>query len=59
MDITLHFTVEKITKGAVRYREVNADGSEVFDAKVGTLYVRKSAMAGKVVEKLTGTFKAA
>jgi hypothetical protein len=59
MDITLHFAVEKETKGAVRFKEVNADGSDVFDAKIGTLYVRKSAMPGKVVPKLTITVKAA
>jgi hypothetical protein len=59
MDITLHFAVEKETKGAVRYKEVNPDGSDVFDAKIGTLYVRKSAMPGKVVPALTVAVKAA
>lgn len=59
MEHTLHFKVEKETKGAVRYQECNADGTEVFDAKVGTLYVRKSAMPGKVVDKIVVTVKAA
>jgi hypothetical protein len=59
MDITLHFAVEKETKGAVRYKEVNADGTDVFDAKIGTLYVRKSAMPGRVVQSLTLNVKAA
>lgn len=59
MDISLHFTIEKETKGAVRFKEVNADGSEAFDPKIGTLYVRKSAMGGKLVQNLTMTVKAA
>ncbi|MCK1741350.1 hypothetical protein IVA80_10860 [Bradyrhizobium sp. 139] len=53
MDIKLHFAIEKQTKGAVRFKEVNADGSDAFDPKIGTLYVRKSAMGGQLVEKLT------
>ena len=57
MDVTLHFAVEKETKGAVRYKEVNADGTDVFDAKIGTLYVRKSAMPGRVVDKLEVTVR--
>jgi hypothetical protein len=55
MNHTLHFVVEKETKGAVRYKEVNADGSDVFDAKIGTLYMRKSVMPGKVIPKLAVT----
>jgi hypothetical protein len=57
MDITLHFKLEKETKGAVRFQECNADGTDVFDAKIGTLYVRKSAMPGRVLHKLTVTVK--
>lgn len=53
MDIKLNFAVEKETKGAVRYKEVNPDGTDVFDAKIGTLYMRKSAMPGRVVKNLT------
>ena len=40
----LRFTVEKETKGAVRYQEVDAVNKPVFAPKIGTLYVRKSAM---------------
>ncbi|MCA1379445.1 hypothetical protein I6F34_01245 [Bradyrhizobium sp. BRP05] len=57
MDQTLHFVVEKETKGAVRYKEVNADGTDAFAPQIGTLYVRKSAMPGKVLDKLTVTVK--
>lgn len=53
----LHFVVEKETKGAVRYKETNADGSDAFDAKVGTLYVRKSALPGKIVQTLVVTIE--
>lgn len=58
MNHTLHFTVEKETKGAVRYKEVNADGSDSFDPKVATLYVRKSAMGGAIVKGFTMTLEA-
>lgn len=57
MEHVLHFRVEKKTKGAVRYQECTANGDDVFDAKVGTLYVRKSAMPGKVIERLAVTIK--
>jgi hypothetical protein len=52
---TIHFRVEKETKGAVRYQEVNEDGSDVFNAAIGTLYIRKSALPGKVLDTLTVT----
>jgi len=55
MTHTLHFVVEKETKGAVRYKEVNLDGTDTFDPKVATLYVRKSAMRGKIVPAFTMT----
>jgi len=57
MDITLHFVVEKDTKGAVRYKEVNSDGTDALAPQIGTLYVRKSAIPGKVLDKLTVTVK--
>ena len=46
MNHTLRFIVEKETKGAVRYKEVNEDGTDAFSPVVATLYVRKSAMPG-------------
>jgi len=43
--IEVRFKLEKETKGALRYREVDEKGevSEQAWAKIGTLYVRKSA----------------
>lgn len=59
MNITLFFIVEKETKGAVRYKEVDGAGNDAFSPAVGTLYVRKSAMsAGKIPQKLTVTISA-
>lgn len=52
MNVTLHFVPERETKGAVRFKEVNADGTDVFDAKIGTLYIRKSAMGGKIPQRV-------
>jgi hypothetical protein len=42
--IEVRFKLEKETKGALRYQEVDEKG-EVIEAwaKIGTLYVRKSA----------------
>lgn len=56
MNITLHFTVEKETKGAVRYAEVDATGKPAFSPQIGTLYVRKSAMTeGRIPPAITVT----
>jgi hypothetical protein len=57
MDKTLHFIVEKETKGAVRYKEVDEKGEDAFAPVIGTLYVRKAAMPGKVLPSLTITLK--
>jgi hypothetical protein len=51
MNTKLRFTVEKETKGAVRYQEVGDDGAPAFAPQVGTLYVRKSAMPGGKIPK--------
>jgi hypothetical protein len=40
----LQFTLEKTTKGALRYQEVPPKDQ---DPKVGTLYIRKSGLAGE------------
>jgi hypothetical protein len=45
----LVFTVEKETKGAIRFAEINPENNETKDfseAVVGTLYVRKHALDG-------------
>jgi len=43
--IDVRFKLERETKGALRYQEVDDDGEVVEQAwaKIGTLYVRKSA----------------
>ena len=52
--ISVEFSLEKETPGSLRFQETKsgkvvkvADG-----AKIGTLYVRKDALNGKVPEKL-------
>lgn len=46
MKKTIRMTLERETKGAVRYMEVGTTGQqlELADAVIGTLYIRKSAM---------------
>ena len=47
---TVRMALERETKGAVRYQELDAAGKpvEAMDgAKIGTLYVRKSAFSGQ------------
>ena len=41
----LAFELEKVTKGAVRYKEIIPDGS-LAGPLVGTIYLRKDALAG-------------
>lgn len=53
MTRTLQFTIAKETKGAVQYKE---DGTGPgTEGTIGTLYVRKSALDGKVPSTLTVT----
>ena len=55
--ITVQFVVEKETKGAWRYKEVDETGADAGAwAKIGTLYVRKTAFEkGKHTAKLSVT----
>jgi AIPR protein len=56
--MNLRFAFEKETKGAVRFQEVGEDGKPAFAPSVGTLYVRKSALAdGKIPQTLTVTIR--
>lgn len=54
----IHFFLERETKGAVRYQEVTEGGrvKEINNPDdqlvIGTLYVRKSALNGKIPVKL-------
>jgi hypothetical protein len=57
MKLVLTFTVEKETKGAVRYAEVTQKGEEDSFA-IGTLYLRKTALSEPYPETLTVTVQA-
>ena len=49
--LTATFTLERETKGAVRYAEVDSNGTVLAigeGAKIGTLYIRKDALDGKI-----------
>lgn len=53
--ITVNFTLERETPGAVRYMEVDDNGEqlEIADgAKIGTLYIRKSALGGGIPDSI-------
>jgi hypothetical protein len=43
--ITAQFVLERETKGALRYQEVDEQGAPIEQvwAKIGTLYIRKTA----------------
>ena len=45
MQFEVHFKLEKETRGALRYLEVDENGEVIEQAwaKIGSLYVRKSA----------------
>lgn len=55
--ITVHFMIKKLTPGAVQYYEIDTGGLAVpkAEAKVGTLYIRKSAFAGEAPEHIVVT----
>lgn len=58
MMITIPFKLERETKGAVRFCEVDASEQplDIAQAKVGTLYIRKTAFnGGAIPSKLTLT----
>jgi hypothetical protein len=48
----LHFRLEKVTKGAVRFQEVDSTGEDVefANAVVGAIYIRKAALKGVGVD---------
>ena len=60
--VILSFVKEKETPGAVRYQEVNSDGvplkNDMSGAHVGTLYIRKWCLNGKIPNKLRVAFTA-
>ena len=56
MKLKVNFIVEKTTPGAVRFQETDDKGQplKIGDgAKVGTLYVRKSALGKDIPNNLT------
>ena len=57
MKHTLMFKLEKETKGALRYQEVEQDGRPVAVGSwvIGTLYIRKAALNGQFPPNLTVT----
>ncbi len=57
MQRVIRFTLEKTTRGAVRYAELNDRGERVDQAEsvIGTVYLRKSALAGDEPKEITIT----
>jgi hypothetical protein len=55
--ITCHFKLEKETKGAIRYMQVDGEGNSYgaeAGAELGSVYIRKSAFKdGSVPQKIT------
>lgn len=60
MKIVVKFVKEKETSGAVRFQEVDDSGAQVkveAGAKIGQLYVRKTAFSGAAPTNLTVTLE--
>lgn len=58
--ITVKMAFERSTKGAVRFQEVTNDGTPINiadGAKIGTLYIRKSALDGTEPKSLSITIQ--
>lgn len=52
--VTVNFVLERETKGAVRYQEVDANGNVIVDplaVAVGTIYFRKSGLVAAGIWK--------
>lgn len=50
----VQFTLDRETKGALLFKEVDARGvliSNMYDSKIGSLYIRKSSEIGKTNPK--------
>jgi hypothetical protein len=56
-NITCHFKLEKETKGAIRYMQVDGEGKQYgaeAGAELGSVYIRKSAFKdGSVPQSIT------
>lgn len=59
MKTTVNFRWEKETKGAVRYKETDANGVDApyGQYKIGTLYMRKTAFDEYPPEQLSVTLE--
>lgn len=59
MKYTLQFTIEKETKGAIRYAETGV--GQFDEPTIGTLYMRKSAFKelGSIPQRLVVTVEVA
>lgn len=59
MNMTVKFQRKNETKGAVRYEEIDPKGAvmEMAESQVGTLYIRKNALALPFPDFLTVTIK--
>ena len=56
MMTTILFKLERETKGALRFCEVDTNDTPILMGyKIGTLYIRKGALEGDVPQKLTVT----
>lgn len=61
MERTVRMKLDKTTKGALRYAEIDSEGNEtlIADAMIGTLYVRKSGLKGEQPTVIDVTIKTA
>ena len=52
-----NFALDRQTTGAIKYAEIDEDGGflDMRDAKIGTLYLRKTALEGKAPQRVTAT----
>ena len=59
LNVTATFLVERQTKGAVRYQEIDSEGNRLkpnaAGAIIGILYLRKAELGGTVPNEITVT----
>lgn len=56
----IEFILDRTTPGTARYQEVDAQGKPVRTregAKIGTLYIRKTALSGQLPQRIRATIE--
>jgi hypothetical protein len=57
MNIQITMSVDKVTKGAIRYAEKDAEGKATDTTGVGAIYIRKTTLGSTPPESIKVTIE--